>query len=108
MFRDINGPGYVVDMWRHMSQSLKHLMTSLGDKISHFLPSCYVREAEEEKSKTSFDDPRSSVSRNLSRQELKFIASTRATHVYQIGRISLKMQWGIFGEIKIFGLRRCS
>ena len=55
----------------------------MEDKISHFLLGFYVREEEEEKAKTSFDDPRSSVSRNLSRQELMFIASTRATRVYQ-------------------------
>ena len=34
-------------------------------------------------SKLSFDDLRSSVSRNSSRQELKFIASMRAMCTYQ-------------------------
>ena len=41
------------------------------------------RGGEEEKSKTSFEDPQSSVSRNSSRQELKFIASMRATLTYK-------------------------
>ena len=35
-----------------------------------------------EKSKTSFGDPQSSVGRNSSSQELKFISSTRATCMY--------------------------
>ena len=34
-------------------------------------------------SKSSFYDPQSSVGRNSSSQELKFIASMRATRVYQ-------------------------
>ena len=55
---------------------------------------------EEEKSKTSFDDPRSSVGRNSSRQELKFIASTRAMRTYQKEEISPKIQRRRFGEIK--------
>ena len=44
-------------------------------------------EEKERKSKTSFHNPRSSIGQNLSSQELKFIASTRATRVYQKGRI---------------------
>ena len=51
----------------------------------HFLLGNRGREKEEkeEKSKTSFNDPRSSVGRSLLRQELKFITSTRATRTYQ-------------------------
>ena len=41
------------------------------------------REENGEKSKTSFDVPRSSVSWNSSSQELKFIYSMRATRVYK-------------------------
>ena len=67
-----------------------------------------MREGEEEKSKTSFDDPQSFVDRNSSRQELKFIASMRATRTYQKGGISPKIQMRRFGEIKFFRIRRCS
>ena len=56
----------------------------------------------------SFHDPRSSVSRNLSRQEPKFIVSKRAMHGYQKRKISPKIQRRRFGEIGFFELRRCS
>ena len=56
------------------------------------------------KSKTSFGDPWSSVGRNSSSQELKFISSTRATRVYKKRRVSLKIQRKIFWKIKGFGL----
>ena len=46
----------------------------------------------EEKSNTSFDDPRSFVSQNSSSQELKFIYSVRATRVYQKRGTSLKIK----------------
>ena len=62
----------------------------------------------EEKSKTSFDDPWSSVSRNSSGKELKFIYSMRAPRVYQKRGISLKIQRRISGEIKVSRFRRCS
>ena len=95
-------------MWRNVSQPLKQLMRGLGDKISYFLPGFYVREEVEEKSKTSFDDPRSFASRKSSRQELKFITSMWAMSVYQKGGISPKIQMRKFEEIKVFRLRRCS
>ena len=57
-------------------------------------------------SKLSFDDIRTSVSRNSSRQELKFISSTRATRTYQKGGISPNIQMRRFQEIKDFGLGR--
>ena len=50
------------------------------ENISFLLLFLRERDGEEEKSKTSFDDPRISIGENSSRQELKFIASTRATH----------------------------
>ena len=71
----------------------------------------YLRESargRERDSNISFDDPWSSVSRNSSSQELKFIYSMRATHVYQKGGISPKIQRRRFGEIKVSGFWRCS
>ena len=73
-----------MDTWRDVSQPLKQLMRGLGDKISHFsFWFLREREGDEEKYKNSFDDPRSSVDQNSSRQELKFIASTWAMRIYQ-------------------------
>ena len=60
------------------------------------------------KSKTSFSNLRSSIGRNSSSQELKFIYSTRATLTYQNRRILPKIQKRRFGEIGFFKLRRCS
>ena len=71
----------------------------------------YVRESargRERDSNISFDDPWSSIDRNSSSQELKFIYSTRATRVYQKRGISPKIQRRRFGEIKVFGFLRCS
>ena len=45
------------------------------ENISFLVMFLHEREGQEEKSKTSLDDPQSSVGRNSSRQELKFIAS---------------------------------
>ena len=65
-----------------------------------------MREREEGKSasKLSFNDPRSFVGRNLSSQEPKFIASTRATCGYQKRGISSKIQGGDLGESNFSGL----
>ena len=83
-----------------------------GENISFFFSSLNMEEKEGEnkeiQGKSSFGDPRSSVSRNPSSQELKFISSTRATHMYQEQGISLKIQRRRFGEIKGFGLKKCS
>ena len=43
-------------------------------------------------SKDSFSDAQSSIGRNSSDQELKFIYSTKATRTYQNGGISLKQE----------------
>ena len=57
--------------------------------------------------KIFYDDIRSSVSRNSSRQELKCIASTRATLTYQKKKgFPPKIQRKRFREIKYFGLGR--
>ena len=64
-----------------------------------------MRESKRERkkeSKTSFDDPRSSINRNSLGQELKFIASTRATHMYQKEEISPKIQMRRFGGNQCF------
>ena len=72
-----------MDTWRDMSQPLKHLIRGLGNKISHILFGfLHEREEEEKQFKTYFNDSQSSVSRNSSRQELKFIALTRVICVY--------------------------
>ena len=55
-------------------------------------------------SKLSFDDLWSSIGRNSSRQELKFIALMRATRIYQKCGISLKIQRMRVWEIKDFRL----
>ena len=105
-----NRPEQVVDTWRDMSQvfeimnRVKNQM--FGENISFFF--WFERGREREKSKSSFGDPQSSVGWNPSSQELKFISSTRATHTYQERGILLKIQRRRFGEIKGFGLMRCS
>ena len=58
----------------------------LGWGGSHFSAGLRERERERERkraSKLSFDDLQSFVSQNSSRQELKFIASMRATRTYK-------------------------
>ena len=47
------------------------------------------------------------VGRNLLSQELKLIASTKATHRDQKGDISLKIQNRRFGGNQRFRVRRC-
>ena len=84
-------------------------MRGFGDKISHFVSWFLLERGREERkrvSKLSFDDPRSSVSQNSLRQELKFITSTRATRTYQKGTISSKIQRRRFREIKYSGVGR--
>ena len=75
-----------------MTNKVKRIV--FGHKISHFMLVNNMGEKREKKRafKPSFDDPQSSVDRNSSSQELKFIASTRATRVYQKGGISPKIQ----------------
>ena len=76
-----------------------------GENISFLVVVLCEREGEGEKSKTSFDDLQSSVGRNSSSQELKFITSTRTMLGYQERGISPKIQRRIFWESKFSGLR---
>ena len=75
--------------WRDVVQVFKMTnkvkRTVFGQKISNFLLVKNVGEKGEKKRafKPSFDDPWNSFDRNSSGQELKFIALTRATRVYQ-------------------------
>ena len=64
------------------------------------------KEREEESIRASSDDPRSSIGRNLSSQELKFIASTRVTCTYKKRGVSPKIQRKRFREIEGLGLGR--
>ena len=66
------------------------------------------RKRERKRIQPSFHDPRSSVNRNSSGQEPKFIVSTRVTLGYQKRRISSKIRRKRFWEIGFFGIRRCS
>ena len=103
-----------MDTWHDVGQVFKSV-----DKVkkrgyfcrTHPIPArkpWEIKRENKEKSKTSFDDPRSSDGWNLSSQELKFIYLTRATHVYQKRGISPKTQMRRFGEIKVFGFMRFS
>ena len=59
-------------------------MRFLGENISFFwFGSGRAKGRGREKFKTSFDDPRGSVGRNLSNQKLKLISSMRSTRVYK-------------------------
>ena len=80
------------------------------ENISFFLEkNVGEKEGEEERSPRLLSKIlRGPLGRNSSSQELKFIASTRATCMYQKGRISPKIQMRRFGEIKGFRLMRCS
>ena len=66
-------------------QSIKRSKYLIWEKISPISDFSNVeREGERERErKVSFDDSRAFVGRNSSGQELKFIASTRATHGYR-------------------------
>ena len=55
------------------------------------------RKEKKKKSRAYFSDLRSSVGRNSSSQELKFIYSTKATHTYQNHGISSKIPKRSFG-----------
>ena len=78
-----------------LANHLNIKMRGLGQKKrTDFLIGNHGREREEKevKSKTSFFDPQSFVGRNSSSKDLKFIYSMRATHMYQKGGISPKIQ----------------
>ena len=78
----------------------------LGQKDLIFLVFTWERKKEKKRaSKPSFGDTRSFVGRNPPSQELKFIASIRATRSYQKRGISPKIQRRIF---EAFEIRRCS
>ena len=62
------------------------------------------REGERRELRASFGDLRSSVDRNSSGQEQKFIASTRATHGYQKTRDFAEDPSEEFGKSKVSGL----
>ena len=61
-------------------QSIKRENISIEREISHFLTFFFSAQTER---KVSFGDSWDFIGRNSSGQELKFIASTRATHGYR-------------------------
>ena len=64
------------------------------------------KEREKDSIQASSDDLWSSIGRNSSSQKLKFIASTRATHMYKKRGVSPKIQRKRFGGIEGLGLGR--
>ena len=80
---------------RYFEQNISHLVL---EKMSE-------RERERQGKKTRFSSAIHGVSLS---PELKFFVSTRATRRHQKGEISSKIKRGDFGEIKVFGFRRCS
>ena len=78
-----------MDTWRDSGQVFKMTKSVKNEggaeNISHFLlvQPWERNRGKNEESKTSFDDPRSSVGRSSSGQELKYITSTRVMRVYQ-------------------------
>ena len=93
-------------------QSIKRENISIMRVISHFLFFFWSVEREKERErererKVSFGDSQDFVDRNSSGQELKFIASTRATRGYRKEGISPKIHRRGFGKIKGFKFRKC-
>ena len=78
-----------MDKWGDVGQILKLWIRLVknqilgGKELIFWLGPWESKRERKKESKTSFFDPRSSVGQNSSIQELKSIASTRATRVYQ-------------------------
>ena len=103
-----------MDTWRDVGQVLKLWIRLVknqilgGKEVIFWLRPWESKKERKKESKTPFFNPSNFIGRNSSSQELKFITSTRAMCVYQKGGISPKIQMRRFGEMKVFGLRRCS